>query len=81
MDCAHWPQNFKGDRNENRQGLPQFEGTVQWAAWALQDATELYRQDQTAYADMIYHGTQVLQSFSWQRAIREYRRIYDRVCK
>jgi glycogen synthase len=81
VECAYWQQTPKGDRVENRKGLPLFEAMVQRAAWALQDAIDLYQQDQRSYAAMIYHGTQMLEHFDWLRAIREYRRIYDRVCK
>jgi glycogen synthase len=81
VECAYWQQTPKGDRIENRRGLPLFEAMVQRAAWALQDAIELYRQNQMAYAKMIFDGTQMLESFDWQRAIQEYRRIYDRVCQ
>lgn len=80
VDCAYWQQTPKGDRVDNRKGVPLFEAMVQRAAWALQDAIELYGRHQPAYAAMIYHGTQMLEGFDWQRAIREYRRIYDRVC-
>jgi len=81
VDCAYWRQTPKGDRIENRKGLPIFEAMVQRAAWALQDAIELYQQNQPAYAAMIYHGSQLLEGFDWERAIREYRRLYDRVCR
>ncbi len=68
-----------GDRIEERRGAPLFEAMVQRATWAIQDAIELYRSDQTAYARMIYHGYQMLDNFGWDRAIAEYRRLYDRV--
>ena len=81
VNCAYWQETPKGDRIENRKGLPLFEAMVQRAAWALQDAIELYQHNQPAYAAMIYHGTQMLERFDWQRAVQQYRRIYDRVCK
>lgn len=74
--CDYWPG---GDRIEDRRGTPLFDAMVQRAAWALQDAIDLYQTDQTAYARMIYHGYQMLDSFTWERAIGEYRRLYDRV--
>ncbi len=81
VDCAYWQQSTKGDRIEDRKGLPLFDAMVQRAAWALQDAIDLYTENQAAYAQMIYHGYQLLESFSWDRAVQEYRRLYDRVCK
>jgi glycogen synthase len=78
VECSYWPG---GDRIEARKGIPLFDAMVQRAAWALQDAIDLYQTDQTAYAQMIYHGYQMLDNFGWDRAIREYRRLYDRVCQ
>ena len=79
VDCAYWQQNPKGDRIEDRRGIPLFDAMVQRAAWALQDAIDLYTQDQTCYGRMIYHGTKMLDSFRWDQAIEQYRRLYDRV--
>jgi hypothetical protein len=50
---------------------------VQSAAWALQDAIDIYQQNQSEYIQMIYNGYRLLRNFSWERAIREYRHIYD----
>ena len=76
VECGYWPG---GDRIEDRKGIPLFDAMVQRAAWALQDAIDLYQTDQIAYARLIYHGYQMLDNFSWDRAIQEYRRLYDRV--
>jgi len=65
---------------EGRKGPPLFDAMVQRAAWALQDAIDLYQTDQIAYARMIYHGYLMLDNFRWERAIGAYRRLYDRVC-
>ncbi|MGD2205636.1 MAG: hypothetical protein PVH17_02550, partial [Anaerolineae bacterium] len=81
VDCAYWHSHPKRDRIEDRKGVPLFDAMVQRAAWALQDAIDLYRTDQTAYAKMIYHGYRMLDRFRWDRAIRGYRRLYDRVCQ
>jgi glycogen synthase len=78
VECSYWPG---GDRIEARKGIPLFDAMVQRAAWALQDAIDLYQTDQAAYAQMIYYGYQMLDNFGWDRAIREYRRLYDRVCQ
>jgi glycogen synthase len=68
------------DRIERRRGTPLFDAMVQSAAWAIQDAIELYASDQTAYARMIYQGFKMLDNFGWDRAVAGYRRLYDRVC-
>jgi glycogen synthase len=80
VDTAYWHQTPRGDRVEDRRGTPLFEAMVQRAAWALQDAIELYTTDQEAYARMIYYGYHMLDKFSWERAIRGYQRLYNRVC-
>jgi glycogen synthase len=81
VDCAYWQSSIKGDRVEDRKDIPLFQAMVQRAAWALQDAIDLYQADQAGYARMIYHGYRMLNRFSWDRAIAEYQRLYDRVCK
>jgi glycogen synthase len=53
---------------------------VQSAAQALQAAIDLYTSNQPEYAAMIYGGYRMLDKFSWERAVREYRRLYDQVC-
>jgi glycogen synthase len=78
--CAYWQIPVKGDRIEDRRGVPLFEAMVQRAAWALQDAIDLYQRDQLGYARMIFHGTRKLASFGWDRAVQGYRQLYDRVC-
>jgi glycogen synthase len=84
VDCAYWNQDPKGDRIGDRigdrRGTPLFDAMVQRAAWALQDAIDFYLSDQAGYARMIYHGYRMLDNFGWDRAVREYRRLYDRVC-
>jgi glycogen synthase len=81
VDCDYARAEPMGDRIDDRRGIPLFNALVQRAAWVLQDAIELYHSDQTAYAAMIYHGFRLLDSFQWDRAVREYRRLYDRVCQ
>ncbi|HEX2994684.1 MAG TPA: glycogen/starch synthase [Anaerolineales bacterium] len=80
VDCEYWNWNPKGDRVENRTGISLFDAMVQRAAWAFQDAIDLYTSDQAGYAEMIYNGFKLLDRFSWERAIREYQCLYDRVC-
>jgi glycogen synthase len=80
VDCDYWNKNPKGDRIEDRRGTPLFDAMVQRAAWAMQDAIDLYTSNQTEYAEMIYHGFRLLDRFAWDRSVREYQRLYDRVC-
>jgi glycogen synthase len=80
VTCDYWYKAPRGDRIEDRRGTALFDAMVQSAAWGLQDAIELYRSDQEAYARMIYHGYKMLDDFGWDRAVRGYRRLYDRVC-
>jgi glycogen synthase len=80
VDCGYWQQSTKGDRIEDRKGTPLFEAMVQRAAWALQDAIDLYTSNQADYARMIYYGYRALDRFGWDRAVRGYRQLYDRAC-
>jgi glycogen synthase len=80
VDCEYWNKNPKGDRVEDRKGTPLFDAMTQRAAWAFQDAIDLYTSNQIKYAEMIYNGYKMLDHFSWDRAVREYGRLYDRVC-
>jgi glycogen synthase len=80
IDCKYWNLTPKGDRVEDRRGIPLFDAMAQRAAWAFQDAIDLYTTSQLQYAEMIYHGFKLLDRFSWERAVREYQRLYDRVC-
>jgi glycogen synthase len=81
IDCDYWSGDAKTDRVLDRKGTPLFDAMVQRAAWALQDAIELYQAEQLKYAEMIYSGFRMLDQFSWSRSVREYRRLYDRVCE
>ena len=81
IDCDYWTDHAKSDRVLDRKGIPLFDAMVQRAAWALQDAIELYQAEPLKYAEMIYSGFRMLDQFSWSRAVREYRRLYDRVCE
>ncbi len=81
VDCGYWHQVPRGDRIEDRRGVALYDAMVQSAAWAMQDAIELYTTDQAGYARMIYHGYKMLDNFGWARAVRGYRRLYDRVCQ
>jgi glycogen synthase len=80
VDCDYWDEEPRGDRIEDRRGTPLFDAMVTSAAWALQDAIDLYTLDQAGYARMIYHGYKMLDNFGWDRAVQGYRRLYDRVC-
>jgi glycogen synthase len=80
VECGYWQKTPKGDRVDDRKGVALFDAMAQRAAWAFQDAIDLYTSDQTGYAKMIYSGYKMLGRFSWERAVREYRRLYDRVC-
>jgi hypothetical protein len=81
VDCAYWEQEPKGDRVEERKAIPLFEAMVQAAASALQAAIDLYTSDQAGYAAMIHAGYNMLDNFSWERAVREYVRLYDQATK
>jgi glycogen synthase len=80
LECGYWQGRIKGDRIRDRRGIALFEAMVQRAAWAFQDAIDLYTSNQEGYARMIFHGYKTLDRFSWERAVAEYRRLYDRVC-
>ena len=73
IDCAYWERTPKGDRIADRKGTPLFDAMVTSAAGAIQDAIAFYQSEQAGYAAMIYHGFKLLDQFSWERAIREYR--------
>jgi len=57
-----------------------FQAMIQEATWAFLDAIDLYANEQIKYAKMVYNGFEMLNLFSWDRAVREYQRIYDGVC-
>jgi len=80
IDCKYWEKNPKADRVEDRRGNPLFDAMAQRAAWAFQDAIDLYATSQIHYAEMIHNGFKLLDRFSWESAVREYQRLYDRVC-
>lgn len=81
VDCAYLRSEPRGDRIADRRGTLLFEAMVQEAAWALQDAIHLYTHDPEGYARMIFQGFEMLKLFSWDRSVREYQRVYDRVCE
>ena len=74
LDCEYGPQ---GDRLAARLSIVLFQSMVEQAATALQDAIELYETDQTKYANMIMNGFQMLDKFSWNTAVRQYREIFE----
>lgn len=74
VECGYWTQTPKGDRIADRRGTLLFDAMVHHAAQAIQAAIDFYTSDQAGYAEMIYHGFELLQQFSWRRAIDEYRR-------
>ena len=81
VDCAYWNQEPKGDRiDDDRKDIPLFEAMVQAAAQAIQAAIDVYTSNQAEYAAMIYAGYEMLDNFSWERAVRGYRRLYDQAC-
>jgi glycogen synthase len=69
------------DRITARSGTRLYDTMVREAAWALQDAIRLYRESPIAYAELIANGFAMLQAFSWDRAVREYQRVYALVCE
>ncbi len=71
VDCGYWYQNPKGDRITDRKNLILFQAMVKSAANALQFAIDLYK-DQGQYAEMIYNGWNMLDKFTWKRAISGY---------
>lgn len=74
LDCEYGPQ---GDRLTARLSIVLFQSMVEQAATALQDAIELYETDQTKYANMIMNGFQMLNKFSWNMAVQQYREIFE----
>jgi glycogen synthase len=66
-------------RVQDRVGIRLFDAIVQEAAWTMKDAIALYVNHPSQYAQMIANGFEMLQRFSWERAVREYQRIYDMV--
>jgi glycogen synthase len=66
-------------RIQDRVGIHLFDAIVQEAAWTMRDAIELYVDHPRQYAQMIANGFAMLKRFSWERAVREYQRVYDLV--
>jgi glycogen synthase len=82
IDCSYWDQSPRGDRiDDDRKDIPLFSAMVGSATRALQEAIDFYTSDQQGYARMIYSGFEMLDRFSWERAVRGYRRLYDQVCE
>ncbi len=67
-----------GERVAGRRSIPLFNAMAQEAAWALQEATEFY-QRRESYGEMIAAGFRMLDRFSWDRAVREYQRLYNAI--
>ncbi|MFH1893266.1 MAG: glycogen/starch synthase [Candidatus Zixiibacteriota bacterium] len=80
VDCAYLTQTPIGDRVADRKGTRLFDSMVEAAAGAIAQAIAMYVHDQNAYAEVIYNGYRILGNFSWERAITEYRRMYDDIC-
>jgi glycosyltransferase involved in cell wall biosynthesis len=78
VDCAYWPA---GDRVADRLTIPLFDAMVREATRALLDAVDLYTREPASYARMIYNGFGILDRFPWERAVKEYQRVYDGVCR
>ncbi len=75
VEGEYEPGERLGARADNRL----FAAMAREAAWALQDAIDLYAQAPQAYAELIVNGFGMLRAFSWERAVRAYQRIYDAV--
>ncbi len=73
LRCGYWPRQ---DRVAERSSIPVFQSMVEQAATALQDAVELYETDQTAYARMIVNGFHMLDKFSWDTTVGQYREVF-----
>ena len=54
---------------------------VDEAVGAFLDAIDLYADDPVGYARMVHSGFGMLDLFPWDRSVREYRRVYDLVCR
>lgn len=78
VECAYGED---GDRVGDRVGTPLFDALVREATWALEEAIELYVNDPLAYGQMIASGFAMLTRFSWDRAVREYQRLYDQISR
>jgi len=81
VDCDYAKYSPMRDRVSDRKGTSLYDEMVSLAAEAIGDAIELYTVDQYEYAEMIYNGYQMLDKFSWDRAITEYTRLYDSICR
>ena len=81
VDCAYLDQTPVGDRLDDRRKIGLFNEMSRAAGSALRDAIALYADNQDAYAEMIYHGYKMLSRFSWDRAIKSYRKLYDGICR
>lgn len=64
---------------ESRIENPLFCSMIDSAYNALLAAIELYGKPQE-YAAMILNGTENVKSFSWNKAVSKYRKVYDIVC-
>jgi glycogen synthase len=75
--CDYMPPDTT--RVQDRVGIRLFDAMVQEAVWAMADAIALYVDHPCQYAQMVANGFAMLKRFSWERAVREYQRIYDLV--
>ena len=73
LKCGYGPRR---DRVAERSSIPVFQSMVKQAATALRDAVELYETDQTQYAHMIVNGFSMLENFSWDSTVRQYREVF-----
>jgi glycogen synthase len=75
VDCAYWSLDPKGDRVEDRRGIPLFGEMVEAAASALRNAIAFYtaKDGETEHARMIANGFGMLQRFTWAEAVARYR--------
>ncbi len=78
---AEGAEDVESDRVAQRLGTPLFDALVREAAWAFEDAIEVYTHDSVGYAQMIAAGFAMLRRFSWDRAAREYQRLYDQIAR
>ena len=75
VECGYWPDE---DRVVHRLTIPFFRAIVRQANQALRDAMTLYSHNPMGYARMIYHGANLLESFSWESTVQQYHLLYQK---
>ncbi|MBU1879603.1 MAG: hypothetical protein KJ734_11690, partial [Chloroflexi bacterium] len=82
--CRHWDSTHRRpvhDRVAARADVPLFQAMTAALVQALQQAIAIYDEPgQRTYAGLILGGFEMLDRFTWERAVLEYEHAYDRLC-